>query len=61
MTATTQASQLWCIEAYLGPLKWVRISPPMYDQGEAEHAMPKYANWAARKAIRTAPITNKGN
>lgn len=61
MNTTTQASQLWCIEVHLDWLGWVRISPLMHDQAEAEYAMPKYANWAARKAIRATPFTHKGN
>lgn len=56
MSATTQASQLWCIEAYLTGIGWRRVSPVINSQADAEEAMPKYARQARSMAIRATPF-----
>lgn len=35
---------------------WKRVSPVYATEGEADHAMPKYAKSIGRLAIRTAPF-----
>lgn len=56
---TTQASQLWCVQAHYDRYGWLRVSPILRTQGEAEHVMGKYAKSMGKLAIRTAPFTHR--